>query len=190
MSFLFQIQGKAVFPNPETLLISPFKEIWERDVSSEKENAIQEFAYIEFMTSMLKSNPYREYPEERKDSVIRGDIITQENWQPDDLISQAIEKIKNWQEEGSISYTYWMSNKKAAEKLIDFFNNFDMEEKNMKTMNPIYKPGDITKAISDAEKTLTTLNALKKKVDEEVFESTRNKGNKIISPFADPNSLK
>ena len=59
MAYLFQINGRAVFPNAETILISPFKDIWERDLSKNKENAIQEFAYIEFMTSMLKSNPYR-----------------------------------------------------------------------------------------------------------------------------------
>ena len=53
-----------MFPNPETLLITPFKDIWERDKTPSKAIAIQEFAYIEFMTSMLKSNPYREYPEE------------------------------------------------------------------------------------------------------------------------------
>lgn len=190
MSLLFQIQGKAVFPNPETLLISPFKEIWERDKSSKKEIAIQEFAFIEFMTSMLKSNPYREYPEDRKEEVIKKDIITEEDWKPDELIEKAMEKIKEWQTEGSISYTYWMSNKTAAEKMIDFFNNFDITEVNPKTFNPIYKPRDITSAIADAEKTLTTLNALKKKVDEEIFESNRVKAGKEISPFADPNSLR
>lgn len=186
MSLLFQIEGKAVFPNAETLLISPFKEIWERDGSPGKEIAIQEFAYVEFMTSMLKSNPYREYQEEKKDAVIRQDIITVEGWQPDDFVLSAINKVVGWQEEGSLSYTYWMANKLAAEKMIDFFNNFDFSDVNPKTLNPLYKPRDITSAIMDAEKTLTTLNTLKKKVDEEVFESSRNKGDKVISPFAIP----
>ena len=31
MAFLFQVTDRAVFPNAETLLISPFKDIWERD---------------------------------------------------------------------------------------------------------------------------------------------------------------
>ena len=42
MSFLFKIQDKVVFPNPETLLISPFKEIWERDTDPDKHQAIKE----------------------------------------------------------------------------------------------------------------------------------------------------
>ncbi len=71
MSFLFKIEGKKVYPNTETLLVSPFKEIWERDKSLDKEKAIQEFAYIEFSTSMLKSNPYREYTEDRKDEILQ-----------------------------------------------------------------------------------------------------------------------
>lgn len=184
MSFLFNIEGRAVFPNPETLLITPFKDIWERDKTPSKAIAIQEFAYIEFMTSMLKSNPYREYPEDKKETIIRKDVITEIDWQPDGFVKHAMKKIEEWQMEGSLSYTYWMSNKKAAEKMIDFFETFDIDERNPKTMNPIYKPRDITGAISDAEKTLTTLNALKVKVDEEIFESIKTKGQKIISPFS------
>jgi hypothetical protein len=190
MAYLFQINGKAVFPNPETILISPFKEIWERDLSKDKENAIQEFAYIEFMTSMLKSNPYREYPEVKKDEIIRKDIITQIDWNPDDLVLEGMKKIQELQKEGSITYTYWMSNKSAIEKMIDFFNNFDIDERNFKSGMPIYKPKDITSAVADAEKTLGTLSALKSKVEEELYEKSKMRSDKVISPFANPDSLK
>jgi len=190
MSFLFEINGKAVFPKAETLLISPFKDIWERDLSSEKENAIQEFSYIEFMTSMLRSNPYREYPEEKKDEIIRKDIITQMNWDPDNLIRDGMNYIITLQKEGSITYSFWMANKTAIEKMIHFFNNFDIDERNFKTGMPVYKPKDITSAVADAEKGLTTLNVLKTKVDEEVYESSRSRADKVVSPFANPNSLK
>ena len=190
MSYLFKIQDKVVFPNPETLLISPFKEIWERDTDPDKHQAIKEFTYIEFSTSMLKSNPYREYQDDRKDIVLRQDIIKDDTWQPDELIQQAIEKIKEFQTEGSLTYTYWIANKNVLEKQIEFFNTVDIGERNLKTGNPIYKPKDIPDAVATAEKVLTTINALKNKVDEELFESTKTRGEKIISPFADPNSLR
>lgn len=190
MSFLFQIRSNAVYPNPETLLIEPFKTIWERDTSEKKEIAIQEYGYMEFMTSMLKSNPYREYPPDRKEEVIRQDIIRIENWEPDKYVKAGIDKIIEFQEDGSITYVYWMSNKNAAEKLIKFFNNFSMSETNPKTGMPVYKPKDITSAIADAEKTLKTLASLKDKVDEEVYESMRNKGGKEISPFAKVESFR
>ena len=36
MAYLFEVQEKTVIPNTETLLLSPFKEIWERDKSKKK----------------------------------------------------------------------------------------------------------------------------------------------------------
>lgn len=190
MSFLFKIEGKVVMPNAETLLISPFKEIWDRDKSKGKEIAVSEFAYIEFMTSMLRSNPYREYPENRKEEKIREDIIRNKNWNPDEMIKEAMKKIVEFQEEGSITFNYWMSNKVAAEKMIDFFTTFDMDERNPKSMNPVYKPKDILSAIEGSEKALKTLSNLKKKVEEEVYEIVKNRGNKVISPFAKLDSTK
>ena len=190
MSHLFVINDKTVFPKTETLLIYPFKDIWERDSSPGKEVAIQELAYIEFMVSMMKSNPFREYPEDRKDSVIRSEVIADKNWQPDELVEAGMKKIVELQTEGSLTYRYWMSNKAALEKQIDFFENVDVNERNFKTGNPIYKPKDIPDAVANAEKVLTTINALKTKVDEEIFESSKMRSDKIISPFADPNSLK
>lgn len=182
MSFLFEINNKIVYPKPETLLIEPFSNIWNRDKSKNKEVAIQEFTYIEFITSMLKSNPYREYPEEKKEEILKKDIFKNEKWKADELVFQGINKIKLLQTEGSITYSYWMANKNAIEKMIDFFNTFSMSEVNKMGM-PIYKPKDITGAVSDAEKTLTTVNSLKAKVDEEVFQITKNKSDKTISTF-------
>ena len=54
MSLLFTIESKIVKPYTETLLISPFREIWERDTNAGKFTAIDEFTYIEFMTSVKK----------------------------------------------------------------------------------------------------------------------------------------
>ena len=190
MAFLFEVNEKVVFPNSETLLISPFKEIWERDKSKGKENALQEFAYIEFMTSMKKSNPFRQYPEDKKEEIVKGEVITQVDWHPDVLIEEAIEKLKVFQQEASTTYNYYMSAKTAAEKMQDFFNNVDITAVNPKTFNPLYKPRDITSALNDTEKVLANLKALEKKVEEELYEETKTRSDKQISPFANPDSLK
>lgn len=190
MSYLFQINGKAVFPNPETLLIYPFKDIWDRDKSDNKEHAVKEFSYIEFMISVLKSNPYREYPDKSREETIRRDLSIEIEWKPDELIKDAINYIHEKQKDGSMAYTYWLSNKSVIEKVIEFFNNVDMDERNLKSGMPIYKPKDITSAVADAEKALTTLNALKTKVEEELYESSKQRSDKVISVFANPSSLK
>lgn len=188
MSNLFKIQGKIVVPNPETLLISPFKEIWERDTTEKKVVATQELTYIEFIGSALKSNPYKDYEEEVKIVKVTEDIIKEKDWEPDDLVLSGISKVKEFQTEGSLSYQYWVGSKRAAEKILEFFNSFDMDERNLKTNAPIYKPGDITRAIKDASQTLESLNTLKKKVEEELYETSRNRADKEVSPFAQSGS--
>ena len=184
MSLLFTIENQRVIPNPETLLISPFKEIWERDKDKKKSRAIEELTFIEFMTSEKKSNPYSGYKREDRREKIIQQVIKNVNWEEDDLIIEAMEKLEEFQTEASVTYSYYMAAKKAAEEMKDFFLTFDMSEKNMKTGNPLYKPKEITSSIRDTKGVLEDLNALKDKVDAEIFEASKTRGKKTISRFA------
>lgn len=186
MSLLFIIENKIVKPYPETLLIHPFNEIWERDTQPGKHHAIEDFTYIEFVTSMRKSNPYSGYDSSVKKQKVKADIITRPDWVEDELIIKGINKMNQFQEEASITYTYFMSAKRAAEKMQNFFNGFNMNAVNMKTGAPIYKPKDITSALMDTSKVLENLNTLREKVDQEIYEQVKNRGQKVISRFADP----
>lgn len=186
MSFLFNIENRVVKPNVETLLIHPFNEIWERDETPTKVEAIEDFTYIEFVTSMRKSNPYAGYSEDLRREKVKSDIISREDWEEDELIKKAINKVNQFQEEASITYNYYMSAKVAAEKMNSFFRNFDMSMVNIKTGMPIYKPKDITSSLMDTSRVIENLNNLKEKVEQEIFEQVKNRGQKVISKFADP----
>jgi hypothetical protein len=191
MSLLFTVESKVVVPSTETLLIFPFKEIWEKDNSKDKRYAIEDFSYIEFMASIQKSNPYSGYPEHQRAEKIIQDIITRAEWdQKDPLLLAGIEKLKEFQAEASVTYNYYMAAKSAAEKMQHFFINFNMSDVNLRTGAPIFKPKDITSALNDTSRVLENLNTLREKVDNEVFEEIKKKGQKVVSPFADPNSLK
>ena len=61
MAVLFVVENKLVTPNTETLMVSPFKEIWERDNSDNKNLATKELTFVEFMSSKKKTNPYAGY---------------------------------------------------------------------------------------------------------------------------------
>lgn len=189
MAYLFKVEDKIVKPTDEVLQVPPFKDIWERDKSPNKEIALQEFTYIEFMTSALKTNPYRGYSEDRKETVVRQDVIKIPDWQPDELIFAGMQKVKQFQTEGSESYSLYLSALVAKNKLQDFFNNFNINKVNSKTGAPIYKPRDITTALQDLDKTIVSLQSLEKKVEEDLFESAKIRGQKEISPFADPNVI-
>lgn len=191
MSLLFTVESKVVSPTTEVLLIFPFREIWERDTSKDKRYAIEDFSYIEFMASIQKSNPYSGYAENQRPEKIIKDIITRAEWdQNDQLLLAGIEKLKEFQAEASVTYNYYMAAKSAAEKMQHFFINFSMSDVNLRTGAPIFKPKDITSALNDTSRVLENLNTLREKVDNEIFEEVKKKGQKIVSPFADPSSLK
>lgn len=189
MAYLFKVEGKIVQPNTETLLIEPFKTIWERDKSKGKEYALEEFTYIEFMTSMLKSNPYKGYASDVKHKVVSEAVITQKGWQPDKLVIDGMQYIFDLQKNGSPTYTLYMSTLQAKEKLEKFFRNVDLNERNFKTGVPIYKPKELSTAMLDVDKITASLAVLERKVTEELFDEIKTKGQKEISPFADPSSL-
>lgn len=189
MAQLFDINDKIVFPYAETLMVSPFKEIWERDKSKGKEIALKEFAYIEFVASMRKTNPYKGYSEKDKPNKIKDDLFKGMKWQPDALVLQGISKVKEFQMEASVTYSYFLAVKESVEKIKDFLKTVNLGERNFKTGMPVYKPKELTSALVDTEKVLANLKSIESKVEEELFDETRNKANKEISPFADPESL-
>ena len=124
-----------------------------------------------------------------KEIKVRATVITRIGWEPDELIIKGMHKIIQFNKEASTTYNYYMAAKVAAEKMQDFFNDVDITEVNPKTFNPLYKPRDITSALNDTEKVLSNLKNLEKKVEEELYEETKNRSNKEISFFADPESL-
>lgn len=182
MAFLFAVENHIAKPNTETLLISPFKEIWERDKSEGKEIALKELTFVEFMSSKKKTNPYAGYEDDKRFNKLK-ETLFEEDWEPDELIERALVKIKDFQEEASPTYQYYLSASRAASKMRTFFNEFDINERNERNGNPIYKPSDITRALNDTDKVLQNLNSLKEKVEQELFEQTKTKGNKTINPF-------
>jgi len=190
MASLFIVEDKVVIPHTETLLISPFKEIWDRDKSKTREFATEDFCYMEFMASMKASNPYRQYPEDKKHEIISEAVITRSKWVPDELIIEGILKIQMFQKEASTTYSYYMAAKQAVDNMQEFFETVDLNERNGKTGTPIYKPRDLTSALNDTGKVLANLKALEKKVEEELYESAKKRSDKEISPFAEPSSLK
>lgn len=182
MAFLFVVENNIAKPNTETLLISPYKEIWERDSSEDKGQAIKEFTFIEFMCSKKASNPYAGFDDVTRFERLKESLFS-EDWEMDNLIEKALIQMREFQTEASVTYSYYISSKIAAEKMQAFFLNFNMNERNERTGLPIFKPRDITSALKDTEDVLNRLNSMKEKVEQELFEQTKTKGNKTINPF-------
>ena len=181
MALLFIVENNVAKPTTEVLLIEPFKTIWERDTTPHKTRAIREFTFIEFIASKKATNPYAGYSdEERWDKLV---ALYFEEAEPDNAVEQGLAKMVEFQQEASPTLKYYLSVLGAAEKMRNFFDNVDINERNFKSGVPVYKPADITRAINDTDKVLQNLHSIKERVEQELFEQSKTKGNKRINPF-------
>ena len=180
---LFRIENQVVLPYEETLLIFPFVEIWERDMVHNKPMAIKEFTYIEFMCSFLKTNPYIGYPEDIRPEKIRLGIFRDTpDWKPDELVLKGIEVYRDFQKEASPSIRFYEAALKGVEELQNFYLNLDMK-KVTKMGLPVNKPSEVARGLSQTAAVLQNLETLKERVQQELFESNRIRGNRTVNPF-------
>lgn len=180
---LFEVNDGIVNPIPEVLLIYPYKDIWERDKSPKKVVASIEFAYIEFSCSYKKTNPYIDYPEEiRKEKIKEGLIRNLPDWNPDELVLKGIEVYKDFQTKASPSLMFYEAALTGVRKLQAYYTSLDMNKMN-KQGTPINKPSDVARGLSLTGSVLSNLESLREKVEQELFDSNRVRGNRNVNPF-------
>jgi len=180
---LFEVRDNVALPTTEALIISPYKEIWERDTSEKKEQAIKEFTYIELCCSLKKANPFAGYNEDERYSRVAENVFPDTpDYVPDTLVQKGIEQYKKFQTEASPSMAFYESVVVAVKKLQNFLNNVDLRERSKMGM-AVYKPTDISKAASDAVNVLANLTTLKEKVQQELFEASKTKSQRTIGAF-------
>ena len=86
---LFKYEGYEVRVAPEALLLLPFKKLWNRDKSKNKERAMLEFSFLYFYCDPRSDYQYITDDETRMEEVKKG-IGFDDNWKPDALLNAAI----------------------------------------------------------------------------------------------------
>jgi hypothetical protein len=179
---IFEIDGSIVRPVKDILLIYPFNEIWNRDETKHKSIAINELAYIYYLVSPKKTNPYSGYSNELKSKKIIEGIWKQVEWTPDDLVKEAIATYAKWLEEAAPSMRYYNAVKSGVEQTINFFQNIDFNERTDKGL-PVYKISEVIPALKSANEVLKSMTDLQERVEQEVYESSKTKSGKEINVF-------
>ena len=70
---LFKFEGYRVIIEPETLLLKPFRLIWERDKKETKEKAINELGFIYFFADPRSDYQYIVDEEDRIKAIKEGE---------------------------------------------------------------------------------------------------------------------
>lgn len=159
---LFDIDNNTVIVHPEALLIQSFKLLWDRDKSKDKHTALKEMAYVYFMTDF--KSPYDRYDKNEKGQQVNIDIMGNQAYTPDEAVISAANTYKNLQQ--TFSMKFLESAKVAARELMRFFNEVNLSERTDKGA-VVYKPVDVTNALSQSVKVIEALDRWTEKVQKE-----------------------
>lgn len=86
---LFKYEGYEVKIAPEALTLKPFKKLWSRDKSKDKERAMTEFSFMYFFCDPRSDYQYIVDDEDRMKAVKDGEGLPS-NWTPDSVLQEAI----------------------------------------------------------------------------------------------------
>lgn len=176
--------GKVRLCAPDLLLIKEFQDLMtpERNKCKEDKSGIdhlradREFTYI-YLAICWKS-PYANYSEqERHQAALKDAEITEEEWQ-DPIFRAACRKYRALQD--SNRYVRLLqSAEMVTDKIIDYFNNIDLEERDEQTGKYVNKVSDIQKAMKEAADQIETLKQIEALVKKELTEQSQIRGGAV-----------
>ena len=160
-----QRTGTVILNSADLALIDEFKTLIKRN----KERADREFTYI-YLAIDWKS-PYSNYSElERHEAALKDAHITEQEWE-DSSFRAACRKYRALQE--SNRYVRLLKSAElVTDKITDYFNNVDLEERNESTGAYVNKVSDIQKAMENAAKQIETLKMIESLVKKEITEQS------------------
>ncbi|MFW5890661.1 MAG: hypothetical protein ACOCUI_00405 [bacterium] len=177
---LFDIEDGKIVANATSLAIPEFKKLWTRDKSKEKDQAYKDLSYVVFMCDMSMNNPYRNYAEDDREKVLKKDFFNSETIELDKDIQNAINKFKQMQE--TVSVRLLRSAKKAAEKLSQYFDKIDFNEKDSYG-RLIYSARDVSSNLKEIGNIVKSLSTLEDQVKKEQASANKIRGGGEIGEY-------
>ena len=174
--FLFDNSTNSVVVNePEVLLIKEFAALWNNDRNKtkgdpkgiKKTRAYRELTYIWLMLDW--TSPYVDFDEqERHQECLKDAGLTEKEWNDPDFRA-ACRKYRELQN-SSRALKLIKSAQGVVDKITDYFNNINIEERDPVTGKPIFKTKDVMAELSNVSNVveqLKTLEFLYKKEQEQ-----------------------
>ena len=168
---LLSFKNNKVIIAPEIVSISPFKEIWDKDKSKEKENATNKLKYLWFYIDY--ESPYFKYPEKEKHEKIISGVLKDTKFKVGEDLKIAIEKYKE------LNYTPAIETVDAAmtfvKQIQTFFKTVDLSEvKNAKQVTDIF---------ANMPKIIASLNEAKAQAEKEQSANVKVRGGAATGMF-------
>ena len=177
---LFKYEGYKLHISEEAFVLKPFKEIWNRDKTKNKDKALQELGYIYFMSDPRSDYQYIIDEEERANAIKEGEGIDHK-WKPDNKVIEAMKFYKTFK---PVSALLLEDTRIAVDKLRQLLRNIDLTEVDDKG-KPIYTLNTITATIKQIPSLVKDLDEAEKAIAKEIMESDKVRGAQEKSMYED-----
>lgn len=177
---LLKYEGYKVVIDPEILTLKPFRELWKRDKSKEKERAISEVAFIYFMTDPRSDYQYLTDEEQRKAAIKEGEGLAA-SWEPDDIVLEAMNLYSSFKPTSALLLE---DTRFAVDKLRKLLRNIDLEQTDERG-KPIYTLNTITATIKQVPTLVKDLDEAEKALAKETSAAGKMRGQGEKTIFED-----
>lgn len=177
---LFKFEGYKITISEEALCLKPFKKIWNRDRTQNKERAILELGYVYFMADPRSDYQYESDDESRSEAIKKGEGLS-EDWKPDKLILEAIEFYKTFK---PVSALLLEDTRYAINKLRTLLREIDLNKTDDKG-KPIYTLNTITATIKQIPSLVKDLDEAERAISKEILQNNKVRGAQEKSMYED-----
>lgn len=156
MMKLLKYEGYKVVIEPELLTLKPFKQIWTRDKTVNKDKALAEIAFIYFMTDPRSDYQYLVDDKERMEAIKEGEGLPPK-WEPDRIVTEAMDFYKSFKPISALLLedTRFMVDKYRKRLKAQEFD--ELEIKDLKEAGALIKQiPSLVKDLNEAEKALNS----------------------------------
>lgn len=158
---LFKYEGYKIVISEEAFALKPFRQIWQRDKSINKDRATMELGFIYFFCDPRSDYQYLVDEDERMEAIKEGEGLSP-NWHPDKIVIEAMNFYTSFKPTAALLLK---DTRFAVDKLRKLLREIDLNQTDDKG-KPVYTLNTITatikqipslvKDLDEAEKTLAS----------------------------------
>jgi len=177
---IFEIENNVVTYSPQALMLAPFKKIWEEDKSDDKIQANLVMSYVYYMADERSDFMHILNVDERMQAIKEALQLPEDfNGQSEELLEamRFYEKLSE-----TTSTKLLQSTRLVLQKISEFLDNINLNERDERSNKPIHDIGKITGSVEKIPKLIRAINEIEKEVVKEKALKAQS-GTKDISMF-------
>lgn len=177
---LFKYEGYNITISEEALLLKPFKAIWKRDKTINKEKALMELGFIYFFCDIRSDYQYIIDEDARLEAIKLGQGLPKD-WKPDSVLKDAMEFYNTFK---PISALLLEDTRFAVDKLRRLLREIDLTATDDKG-KPIYTLNTVTATIKQVPSLVRDLDEAERSIAKEIAQNDKVRGAQEKSMYED-----